>query len=109
MYTVLDADGLYLVEHDLQIIKGYRRAVLTPNVMEFKRLSEAVQVDPSTPAEKRASMVSKALGGVLIVQKGTLQYERFLHKAEPKVKSTSRCQRYTGCQLNRIGGECRCQ
>ncbi|EIN03827.1 YjeF domain-containing protein [Punctularia strigosozonata HHB-11173 SS5] len=70
LYTVLDADGLYLIDRNLDIIKGYRRAVLTPNVMEFKRLSEAVKIDPSTPPEKRASLVSKALGGVLIVQKG---------------------------------------
>jgi ATP-dependent NAD(P)H-hydrate dehydratase len=26
----------------LNLIKGYRRAVLTPNIVEFKRLSEQV-------------------------------------------------------------------
>ncbi len=42
MYIVLDADALWMVGKDIDIIKGYNKAVLTPNVMEFKRLSEAV-------------------------------------------------------------------
>ena len=42
MYLVLDADALWMVEKDPSIIKGYEKAVLTPNVVEFKRLSEAV-------------------------------------------------------------------
>ena len=42
MYLVLDADALWMVGQDLGLIRGYRRAVLTPNVMEFKRLSESV-------------------------------------------------------------------
>jgi ATP-dependent NAD(P)H-hydrate dehydratase len=42
MYVVVDADGLWMVGHNLELVKGYRRAVLTPNVVEFKRLSEAV-------------------------------------------------------------------
>lgn len=40
MFLVLDADSLLLVGMDHSLIKGYRRAVLTPNVVEFKRLSE---------------------------------------------------------------------
>lgn len=42
MFLVLDADALYMVGRQLDLIKGYRRAVLTPNVVEFKRLSEQV-------------------------------------------------------------------
>jgi ATP-dependent NAD(P)H-hydrate dehydratase len=70
MFVVLDADALWMVNQDISIIKGYRRAVLTPNVMEFKRLSEALSIDPDAPADKKAGLVSKALGGVTIVQKG---------------------------------------
>jgi len=70
MFIVLDADGLYLVGKDTSIIKGYRRAVLTPNVVEFKRLSEQVGVDPNTPTNLRASEVSRKLGGVTVLQKG---------------------------------------
>lgn len=64
MYLVLDADALLLVGNDVDAIKGYRRAVLTPNVAEFKRLCEQVGVD------RTAGMVSKALGGVTVLQKG---------------------------------------
>ncbi|KAI9511614.1 Ribokinase-like protein [Russula earlei] len=72
MFLVLDADGLYMAGRQLDLIRGYRRAVLTPNVVEFKRLSEQVGIDPKTPPGERASAVSKALGGVTILQKGEL-------------------------------------
>ena len=42
MFLVLDADSLFMVGRQLDLIRGYRRAVLTPNVVEFKRLSEQV-------------------------------------------------------------------
>jgi ATP-dependent NAD(P)H-hydrate dehydratase len=70
MFIVLDADALYLVGQDPSIIQAYRRAVLTPNVVEFKRLSEQVGVDPHTPIDKRAEAVSTKLGGVTVLQKG---------------------------------------
>ncbi|KAI9451658.1 hypothetical protein BJY52DRAFT_1226492 [Lactarius psammicola] len=70
MFLVLDVDGLYMAGQQLDIVRGYRRAVLTPNVVEFKRLSEQVGIDPNTPPEEHASSVSKAPGGVTILQKG---------------------------------------
>lgn len=70
MFLVLDADALLLVGQDHTMVKGYRRAILTPNVVEFKRLSEQVDVDPQTPAGERAMEVSRALGGVTVLQKG---------------------------------------
>ncbi|KAI0794422.1 Ribokinase-like protein [Fomes fomentarius] len=69
MYLVLDADALWMIGQDLKLINGYRRAVLTPNVVEFKRLSENV-IDPNTPPGERAMHVSRALGGVTVLQKG---------------------------------------
>ena len=45
MYLVIDADGLYMVGKDTSLISGYEKAVLTPNVVEFKRLSEVVVSD----------------------------------------------------------------
>ena len=71
MYLVLDADGLYLVGQDASIVRGYHRAVLTPNIVEFKRLSQNLGLDPSTPSDERASLVSKELGGVTVLQKGS--------------------------------------
>jgi ATP-dependent NAD(P)H-hydrate dehydratase len=70
MYIVLDADGLYMIGEDISVIKGYRRAVLTPNVVEFKRLSEQVGIDPKIPNDQRAALISKSLGGVTLLQKG---------------------------------------
>lgn len=46
MYLVIDADGLYMVNNDLSLVRGYEKVVLTPNVVEFKRLSEAAVSTP---------------------------------------------------------------
>lgn len=40
MAIVIDADGLFLVQKYPETVKGYRKAVLTPNVVEFQRLCE---------------------------------------------------------------------
>lgn len=40
MYLVLDADALFMIGKDTKLIQGYHKVVITPNVMEFKRLSE---------------------------------------------------------------------
>ncbi|KAJ7576994.1 Ribokinase-like protein [Mycena floridula] len=72
MFVVLDADALWMVGQDISVVKGYRRAVVTPNVVEFKRLSEQVGVDPSIPSNERAAIVSRELGGVTVLQKGAI-------------------------------------
>lgn len=41
-YIVLDADGLWLIQKHPEYIKGYQKAVLTPNVVEFERLRETL-------------------------------------------------------------------
>lgn len=73
MFLVLDADALWMINQEPEIIKGYRRAVLTPNVMEFKRLTDKLGINVDTgegKGDEKAGMVSRALGGVTIVQKG---------------------------------------
>ncbi|KAG1860660.1 Ribokinase-like protein [Suillus subalutaceus] len=70
MFVVLDADALYMVGKELSLVKGYCRAVLTPNVVEFKRLSESAGVSPDVPTKERAGEVSKLLGGVVVLEKG---------------------------------------
>ena len=72
LFTVLDADALYLVGQDPSIIQGYRRAIVTPNLVEFKRLGEQVGISPNTPADKRAQAISTKLGGVTVLQKGPM-------------------------------------
>ena len=66
MFLVLDADALWMVNQEPELIKGYQRAVLTLNVMEFKRLMDKLGI---WDGDKEAGMVSRALGGVTIIQK----------------------------------------
>ncbi|MBA0737923.1 hypothetical protein Gogos_011340 [Gossypium gossypioides] len=39
---VVDGDGLFLVTNSIELVSGYRLAVLTPNVNEYKRLVQKV-------------------------------------------------------------------
>jgi len=70
MYVVLDADALWMIQQEPSLIKGYVKAVLTPNVVEFKRLSEALDIDPKTDPKQLAAQLSLKLGGVTVLQKG---------------------------------------
>ncbi|KAI8333644.1 Ribokinase-like protein [Chlamydoabsidia padenii] len=71
MAIVVDADGLYLVQHHPETVQGYKKAVLTPNVVEFNRLCEAMNIDTKNKDDgKLAQRLSHALGGVTVVQKG---------------------------------------
>ena len=72
---VLDADGLYLINSQPDLVKGYKDCILTPNVVEFARLAKSLNVDvhdgdPTKVCEKLAI----ALGGVCIIQKGQVDY-----------------------------------
>ncbi|KMU75075.1 LOW QUALITY PROTEIN: cytoplasm protein [Coccidioides immitis RMSCC 3703] len=74
---VLDADALLLVQDRPDLVHGYEECILTPNVVEFRRLTEAFGVDVSVAGERReegeceaCERLSRALGGVMIVQKG---------------------------------------
>lgn len=81
---VLDADGLLIVTEHPNLVKGYKDCILTPNVMEFGRLAKALGIKVASQAEIAKSedgdktsketdaceQLSKALGGVTIIQKG---------------------------------------
>ncbi|XP_045833860.1 ATP-dependent (S)-NAD(P)H-hydrate dehydratase isoform X4 [Meles meles] len=70
--VVIDADGLWLIARHPALIQGYRKAVLTPNHVEFGRLSAAVLTDPGDGSDHREAVrrLSRALGNVTVVQKG---------------------------------------
>jgi ATP-dependent NAD(P)H-hydrate dehydratase len=72
IFVVLDADALWAVCKDVSIVRGYRRAILTPNLVEFKRLCDAVGIQSGVEEGQKAAMVSKALGGVTVLQKGAI-------------------------------------
>jgi ATP-dependent NAD(P)H-hydrate dehydratase len=72
---VLDADGLFLVNSDPDLIKGYKECILTPNVVEFGRLAKSQGVDVNDgDRTKMCEKLAKALGGVCIIQKGESDY-----------------------------------
>ncbi|KAK2799010.1 hypothetical protein FQN50_008637 [Emmonsiellopsis sp. PD_5] len=73
---VLDADALLLVQEHPDLVRGYAECILTPNVVEFARLARAVGVDDveagktDKGAAEACERLSKALGGVTVIQKG---------------------------------------
>ncbi|KAI0243104.1 ATP-dependent (S)-NAD(P)H-hydrate dehydratase [Lamellibrachia satsuma] len=69
---VIDADGVYLVTMNPDIIRDYNKAILTPNVVEYARLFETIlgRKPDSKDAVDGVIELSKALGGVTIVRKG---------------------------------------
>lgn len=66
MPLVIDADGLFLVQNNPDVIKGYKHAVLTPNVMEFARLKKAVGLGEEGSLEE----LCNKFGGLTIIEKG---------------------------------------
>ncbi|KAI5804932.1 Ribokinase-like protein [Geopyxis carbonaria] len=71
--VVVDADALLIVARAPETVRGYASAVLTPNVVEFARLCEAMGVDPGGEGGDKAGVcrrLAEALGGVTVVQKG---------------------------------------
>lgn len=68
---VLDADGLFLINSDPDLIKGYKECILTPNVVEFARIAKAIGVNLDEGSrDKDCEKLAKALGGVCVIQKG---------------------------------------
>ena len=75
--VVIDADGLWHLTNNPNVIKGYRKAVLTPNAVEFSNLVHSVlkrgDLPPAVhPDPKLVAEVAKALGGVTVVNKGSV-------------------------------------
>ncbi|KAB8356655.1 hypothetical protein FH972_024232 [Carpinus fangiana] len=71
---VLDADGLMIATQHPEVVKGYRECILTPNVVEFGRLAEAMGVDQKGDPTKLCEQLAEAFGGVTIIQKGAKDY-----------------------------------
>lgn len=77
MPVVLDADALLAVQKDPGLVKGYRLAVLTPNVVEFGRLCKALGIEGEGEGKKETDKVealARALDGPTVVQKGFHDY-----------------------------------
>lgn len=72
---VIDADALYLIQSEPDLVKGYKECILTPNVVEFDRLAKALDIDTKDgEPDKMCQKVANAMGGVCIIQKGQEDY-----------------------------------
>lgn len=80
---VIDADGLFLIQQNPDLIKGYEKAILTPNVVEFQRLRSAVGLpakEISNKAEDRESHIAELqklcslYGNITILEKGKTDF-----------------------------------
>ncbi|XP_037945817.1 ATP-dependent (S)-NAD(P)H-hydrate dehydratase-like [Teleopsis dalmanni] len=60
---IIDADGLFLLNENIDIISGQRNIILTPNAIEFQRLFS------NNDIEKKQKM-SKLGRGVIVLEKG---------------------------------------
>ncbi|XP_002408179.3 ATP-dependent (S)-NAD(P)H-hydrate dehydratase [Ixodes scapularis] len=67
--VVVDADGLLYVTQNPDLIRGYSRAILTPNAVELDRLYRAVLGSP--PRENAVPELARALGHVTVLAKGS--------------------------------------
>jgi len=67
---VLDADCLFLIQEQPDLIKGYKDCILTPNVVEFARLAKAIHINTKSGDPDECEKLAHALGGVCVLQKG---------------------------------------
>ena len=67
---VIDADGLFTLQNHAEVLVGYKDAVLTPNLVEFRRLCHTMSVDIDESPEEACANLAKAFGGLTIIQKG---------------------------------------
>jgi len=97
---VIDADGLWHLTTNPNILKGYTRAVITPNAIEFARLVRVVlhrDVSPSIcPDHKTVEELASALGHLTVLHKGA-------HDVISNGHSTEDCHA-SGCP-RRCGGQ----
>ncbi|KAM9887070.1 hypothetical protein OXX79_013866, partial [Metschnikowia pulcherrima] len=93
--VILDADSLYLVSLNPGLIKGYKKAVITPNVVEFGRICSALNIRNDDSPET-AEKVSSALEGVVVVKKGA---------SEVIVRGESCLLNDMSGSLRRVGGQ----
>ena len=66
-------DGLFLLSQEPELIKGYEKAILTPNYVELQRLHKAVlkeEISNVEPIENVVSRLALKLGNVTLVLKG---------------------------------------
>lgn len=99
--VILDADLLFLLALKPDIIRGYHKAVITPNVVEFGRICAALGID-DTEGVETAQQVSDKLGGVVVVRKG--EHEVIVRSASALINSSPGLPRRVGGQGDTLTG-----
>ncbi|RWS31144.1 ATP-dependent (S)-NAD(P)H-hydrate dehydratase-like protein [Leptotrombidium deliense] len=68
---ILDADSLHFICKCPDIVRGYQKAILTPNAAEFDRLYATVyNSDHQQDPLEAVNSLCKTLGGITIIRKG---------------------------------------
>eukprot|EP00298_Acanthocystis_sp_HF-20_P010182 c18724_g2_i1.p1 GENE.c18724_g2_i1~~c18724_g2_i1.p1 ORF type:complete len:358 (+),score=119.47 c18724_g2_i1:3-1076(+) len=70
---VIDADGMWLVTMQPDIVQGYKNAILTPNKIEYERLKEKVLGNNNNNVNNEKEELKQlciSLGNITIVKKG---------------------------------------
>ena len=69
---VIDADGLYITTKSLDLVKGYDKAILTPNKNEFQRLANELKIplEGEGSPEDPLMEITKRLNGPILIRKG---------------------------------------
>ena len=97
---VIDSDGLWHLMTNPAILKGYTRAVITPNAVEFSLLAAVIlkkEVSPSAcPDHGLVGELARALGNLTVVHKGA-------HDVISDGKYTEDC--HSGGSPRRCGGQ----
>lgn len=85
--VVIDGDGLWLVSQRPDVVRGNPLALLTPNAVEFGRLTKALTMKD----DAGVAAVSKELGGVTILSKGMIdRISDGVHEVEGKEPGSPR-------------------
>ena len=97
---VIDSDGLWHLMTNPGILKGYTRAVITPNAVEFSLLVSVIlnkEVSPSVcPDHQLVEELAGVLGNLTVIHKGA-------HDVISDGKYTEDC--HTGGSARRCGGQ----
>jgi len=103
---VIDADGLWHLTTNPGILKGYKKAVITPNAMEFSRLVKSIlckDVLPSVqPDPKLVAQLAQALGNVTVIHKGA--QDIISNGQFTEICDTAGCPRRCGGQGDLLAG-----
>ncbi|KAH8400552.1 hypothetical protein KR222_006663 [Zaprionus bogoriensis] len=94
---VLDADGLFLLNDNIGLVRGKRNVILTPNAIEFQRI---FGTDTAVASEKMLSLGD----GVVVLEKGSQDKIYVPHAKEVNIMPVGGSGRRCGGQGDLLSG-----